>query len=167
MDVLDEGINSISEKTDQHTVTETLDTLSNIFYKNSGKRIDSLNLNYVIKITDDFDFYVALEDLEKYSAEGILEHYKVKGFYQRLMVKQKIKMIKKGTNFIPFVMGKVTWVVFFVLLIITLIFKLLYYKSDFLYLEHLIFGIHLNSFFLIVFSIMSLFPEDRKQALVP
>ena len=35
MDVLDEGINSISEKTDQHTVTETLDTLSNIFYKNS------------------------------------------------------------------------------------------------------------------------------------
>ena len=83
------------------------------------------------------------------------------------MVKQKIKMIKKGTNFIPFVMGKVTWVVFFVLLIITLIFKLLYYKSDFLYLEHLIFGIHLNSFFLIVFSIMSLFPEDRMQGLVP
>lgn len=167
MGVLDKGINAISEKTDQHSVLETLDTLSTIFYRNSGTRIDSININNAMKITDDFDFYIALEDIGKYSSKEILDLYEVKGFYKRLMVQQKIKMIERGTSFIPFVMGKVTWVVFFVLLLLSLVFKILYFKSDFLYLEHLIFGIHLNSFFLIILSILTLFPWEIMEKLVP
>jgi len=166
MSVLDEGINSISEKTDEHSVLETLDTLSNIFYRNSGKRVDSININEAIKITDDFDFYIALEDFGKYSSEEIIDVYKVKGFFRRLIVQQKVKMLAEGTSFIPFVMGKVTWSVFFVLLLLTLVFKLLYFKSDFLYLEHLIFGIHLNSFFLIIVSTFTLLPEGIVEELM-
>ena len=83
-----------------------------------------------MKITNDFDFYIALEDIGKYSPDEILERYEVKGFYRRLMVQQKVKMLEKGTSFIPFVMGKITWVVFFVLLLLALIFKVLYFRSD-------------------------------------
>ncbi len=166
MDVLDQGINSISENTDQHSVLETLDTLSNIFYSHAGKRVDSININGAMKITDDFDFYIALEDFEKYSPKEILEAYEVKGFYKRLMVQQKIKMLNQGTSFIPFVMGKVTWVVFFVLLLLSLVFKILYFQKDFLYLEHLIFGIHLNSFFLIIISILTFFSEETVEKLL-
>ena len=167
MGVLDNGIHSISEKTDQHSVLETLDSLSTIFYRDSGKRVDSININEAMKITDDFDFYIALDDFGKYSSEEIIDVYGVKGFYKRLMVQQKMKMIEQGTSFIPFVMGKVTWVVFFVLLLLSLIFKILYFRSDFLYLEHLIFGIHLNSFFLIIVSILTLLPEGVMEEIVP
>ena len=167
MGVLDKGINAISEKTDEHSVLESLDTLSNIFYRNSGKRVDSININDAMKITDDFDFYIALEDVGKYSSEEILAIYEVKGFFKRLVVQQKIKMLEEGTSFIPFLMGKVTWVVFFVLLLLSLIFKLLYFKSDFLYLEHLIFVIHLHSFFFIIVAIFTLFPEEIINKLLP
>ena len=159
MDVLDTGIHSISEKTDQAIVQETLDSVSNNFYQHSGKRMDSININEALKITDDFDFYIALEDFGKYSPEEMLEIYEVKGFYKRLLVQQKLKMIEEGRGFIPFVMGKVTWVVFFVLLLLALIFKVLYFKRDFLYLEHLIFGIHVHAFFFILVSILTLFSE--------
>lgn len=163
MDVLDQGIATMSEKSNQPSVLETLDTLSSIFYSHSGKRLDSININEAMKITDDFDFYIALEDFGKYSPKEILAVYEVKGFYKRSMVQQKIKMLEDGTSFLPFLMGKVTWVIFFVLLLLTLIFKILYYKSDFLYLEHLIFGVHLNSFFLIILSILTLFPEEMME----
>jgi len=167
MGVFDEGINLISKETKQHSVLATLDSLSSIFYKNSGRRYDSININEVLKVTDDFDFYIALEDVEKYSAKEILENYKVKGFVKRLMVKQKLKMLKEGTGFISFLMGKVTWAVFIVLLLLTFVFKLLYFKSDFLYLEHLVFGMHLNSFFLIIVSILSLMPEVFIERIMP
>ncbi len=155
MAVLDDGINSISKNSDEALVIETLDTLSNIFYSNSGKRIDSINVNGVMKITDDFDFYIALEDIGKYTAEEILDLYKVEGFYERLMIQQKIKMLEEETSFVSFLLGKITWSVFFVLLLLTLIFRVLYFKSNFLYLEHLIFGIHLNTFFFVVISIFN------------
>ncbi len=167
MGVLDEGIHSISEKTNQHSVLETLDTLSTFFYKKSGKRVDSININDALSIMDDFDFNIAVEDFEKYSSEELIDVYKVKGFYKRLMVQQKVKMIKEGTSFLPFLMGKITWVVFFVLLLLSLIFRILYLKRDILYLEHLVFGIHLNSFFLFILSILLLFPEGIFEKLVP
>lgn len=167
MGVLDKGINTISEKTDQSSVQETLDSVSTIFYRDSGRRVDSININETMKITDDFDFHIALEDFEKYSSKEILAIYKVKGFYKRLMVQQKLKMVAQGTSFGSFVMGKITWVVFFVMLLLTLIFKMLYFKSDFLYLEHLIFGIHLNSFFLIILSVVALLPEAMMEAVMP
>jgi len=159
MTILDESIQTIKERTVEQLDEETLDTLSKVFYRNSGKRIHSINVNDAIKITDDFDFFVAVEDIGKYSPKEIIDIYEVKGFFKRLIVQQKIKMIKEGTNFIPFVKGKATWAVFFVLLILTLIFKLLYFKSDILYLEHLIFGIHLNSFFFLVAAFLNLFSE--------
>jgi len=167
MAVLDTSIMSVSEKTKQAVVLESLDSLSKVFYKNSGKRIDSININDAIKITNDFDFYIALEDFGKYSSEEILENYEVKGFFKRLMVRQKIKMIEEDTGFVPFVMGKVTWVIFIVLLLLSLIFKILYFRSDILYLEHLIFGIHLNCFFLILVSLLNLVPWDTTEKLVP
>ena len=167
MGVLDKGINSISEKTNQPSVLETLDTLSNIFYGNSGRRVDSININDALKITNDFDFYIAVDDFGKYSPEEILDVYKVKGFFKRLLVKQKIKMIELDTSFMPFLMGKITWVVFFVLLLLTLIFKILYFKRDILYLEHLIFGIHLISFFSIIGSVLMLFFWEIIETLVP
>lgn len=167
MDVLDSGIDTLSKNTKDVIALKTLDTLSKFFYKNSGRRIDSVNINEAMKITDDFDFYIAIGDLKKYTAEEILEIYEVKGFFRRLMIQQKIKMLKEGTNFIPFVMSKVTWVIFFVLLLLALVLSVLYLKSDFLYLEHLIFSIHLSSFFLIVLSVLNLLPWDFMGFLVP
>jgi len=167
MEVFDSSVKSISEKTDQHTIRESLDSLSNTFYDKSGRRIDSININSSMNFGDTPDFYIALEDLNKYSSEEILEKYEVKGFFYRLTIQQKLKMIEKTTSFIPFVLGKVTWAVFFVLLLLTLIFKLLYLRKDILYLEHLIFGIHLNSFFLIIATILTLLSEEKIENFIP
>ena len=167
MGVLNKGINSISEKTDQQVVLESLDTLSSIFYRNSGKRVDSININREVKVLVDFDFNIAVEDFEKYSSKEILDIYEVKGFYKRMVVQQKVKMLKSETSFMPFLLGKVTWMIFFVLLLLSLVFKLLYLKSDFLYLEHLIFGIHLHSFFFIVLSILTLFSVKMAKIFLP
>ncbi|MDF1863507.1 MAG: DUF3667 domain-containing protein [Saprospiraceae bacterium] len=167
MNVFDNTIKYTLEDTNNQRDSVVLDTLSNRFYRHSGSRIDSFNVNRALKITDDFDFYVALEDFDKYSPDEIIDLYKVEGFYKRIMVRQKVKMITEGTSFIPFVMGKATWAVFFVLLILALLFKLLYFKTDFLYLEHLIFGIHINSFFFIVTSFLTLFEEEPREEMLP
>ncbi len=167
MGVLDSGIESISDNTEQATVFKTLDSLSASFYRNSGKRVDSININDAVKLTDDFDFYIAVEDIGRYSPDEILEKYKVSGFFKRLIVRQKVKMIEDGTSFMPFLLGKATWSVLIVLLLLTLVFKLLYFKSDFLYLEHLIFGIHLLSFFSIIASILILIPWLQKGSIIP
>lgn len=167
MGVLDTAIMSISEKTDQLVVLEAMDSLSTTFYRKAGKRIDTFNINDVMRITDDFDYYIALDDIGKYSPEEIIEVYEIKGFYRRLVVRQKIKMAVEGTSFVPFIMGKVTWVIFFVLLLLSLIFKIFYINTNFLYLEHLIFGIHLNAFFLIFVSIQNLFPWEMIERFLP
>lgn len=167
MGVLDKGIQSISEKTNQQSVLESLDTLSTYFNKHSGKQIDSININDALSIMDDFDFNIAVEDFEKYSGQEIIDVYQVKGLYKRLMVQQKVKMIKEGTSFIPFVMGKITWVIFFVMLLLALIFKIFYVTRDILYLEHLIFSIHLNSFFVIIMSILLLLPGETTEVFIP
>ncbi len=167
MTVFDGGIDSISEKTQQDSVLAALDSLSSIFYQNSGKRADSININAVVKITDDFDFFLALEDFGKYSTKEILDIYEVKGLYKRSMVKQKLKMLEDETSFVPFLLGKVTWVVFIVLLLLSLVLRILFFKGDFWYLEHLIFNIHLNSFLLIIASILALFPGPMVSKLLP
>ena len=84
-----------------------------------------------------------------------------------LFQKNQTDQAPEETNFLPFLMGKVTWVVFLVLLLLTLIFKVLYFRSDFLYLEHLIFSIHTNSFFLIIISLLTLFSEEMIEVLAP
>lgn len=167
MGVLDQSIDTIVANTDQHSVHETLDSLSNLFYRNSGRRVDSINLNDAIKIANDADFYISLDDFGKYSPDEILDVYDVKGFTNRLKLRQKVKLIQEETSFIPFVLGKATWSVFIVLLLLTLAFRVLYFWSDFLYLEHLIFGIHLNSFFLIIASILILIPEHTLSYTLP
>ena len=167
MSVLDMGIDSIAGSSNQAIVQETLDSLSNVFYRNSGSRVDSINLNKAMRLFDEPSFFVALDDIGKYTPEEILEVYEVKGFWNRLKVRQKIKMIEKDTSFVPFVLSKVTWSVFIVLLLLTLIFRILYFRSDFLYLEHLIFGLHLNCFFLIIASILLLIPENKIDVALP
>lgn len=168
MNVFDKGISSIAENSSDKVTQVTLDSLSKVFYKNSGGRVDSIDINQAVRIAVDYEpFRVALEDFGKYSGKEIIDVYEVKGFVNRLKMQQKYKMIQEGTNFIPFVMGKVTWSIFIVLLLLSLIFKILYFKSDFLYLEHLIFGIHLNAFFLIFVSLFTLLSENIISTILP
>jgi len=168
MNVFDAARDSVKGKSNEQAADAKLDSLSNVFYRNSGDRVDSININKAVRIVNDYsNFSIALEDFGKYSSKEILEIYKVEGFYKRLLVQQKYKMIQSGKGFIPFVMGKVTWVVFFVLLLLSLIFKVLYFRTDFLYLEHLVFAIHLSSFFLIIASIFTFFSENTIGELLP
>lgn len=160
MNILDSSVDSVASNSVQASVTEALDSLSKTFYRNSGSRVDSIDITRALRIFDEPPFYIALDDFGKYTPKEILDVYEVKGFWKRMDVRQKVKLIEKDTSFIPFVLGKSTWSIFIVLLLLTLIFRILYLWSDFLYLEHLIFGIHLNSFFLIIVSLLILFPEN-------
>lgn len=163
IDVFDSNLNSVKSEVNDVQINDVFDTLSYRFHNRAGERVDSFNINKTIQITDDFDFYIGLDDFEKYTPEQLIDVYGVKGFYNRLLVQQKVKMIMEGTNFIPFVMGKVTWAVFFVLLILALIFKLLYFTKGFLYLEHLVFGIHLHSFYFILAAGTILLEEETRE----
>lgn len=166
-DTFEKSLEYSSEQFDSLENQKVLDTLAAVFYANTPNKIDSVNINRAFKLTDDFDFYIELNDFQKYSAEELIDLYEVKGFYRRTFVQQKIKLIKEGTNFIPFVMGKATWAAFFLVILLAGVLKLLNLRKDFLYLEHLIFSVHIHAFFFILFSVLFLLDEETREDLLP
>ena len=131
------------------------DSLVNVIKTRRASTQDSVELSNLVG--DGARHKIANEDFVDLSPTEIADKYKIEGFFRRLHFKQRIRLDQSGKNLGPFVLGNSLWVALLMMPFLALILKLLYFRHDYYYVEHLIFSFHAHSFAFILFSIVCLF----------
>jgi hypothetical protein len=84
-------------------------------------------------------------EMYELTPEEIIEKYKIKGFWQRLGIKQGLKATQDSGNLIHFYMGKLFWATVSVIPLLALFFSLMYRRAKRYYVEHIVFLLHFNT----------------------
>jgi len=116
---------------------------------------DSVQLNTLFG--NDKKHKIANEDFLNLTAEQNADKYAIKGFFDRLHFKQRIRLHKGSKKILPFILGNSIWIALLMMPFFAFILRLLYYKQDYYYVEHLIFSFHTHAFAFILFALICLF----------
>jgi hypothetical protein len=84
-------------------------------------------------------------EMYELTPEEIIEKYKIKGFWQRLGMKQGLKATQDSGNLIHFLMGKLFWATVAMIPALGLFMSLYYRRSKRYYVEHVVFLLHFNT----------------------
>lgn len=153
------AIDSAMEKTrihfPQYDLNPVFDSIHTLFIRQLPLQKDSINLNENFEFgVEDDSLKVSLNDLYSLEPDTLLARYQVKGFLNRIVTKQKIKLLVDGSSFGSFFIGKLTWAILFLMPLVALVMKLLYIRRDFYYVEHLIFSIHTHTMVFLTFTLV-------------
>ncbi len=128
---------------------------------NIRARKDSIKINSIVKIEGEgIDVIISADDFENLSPKEVAEKYEVGDFWKQMLLQQSIKFMKDPRSFFRYSIGKVLWLGFFMMPILALLYKLLYVRRNFYYVEHLVFGYHVHTF---VFILTGLYLFISKQ----
>ena len=101
---------------------------------------------------------MTVEDVHsELSVDSLLDKYAIEGFWDRLAVRQAIRLNRTGEDFGPYLLTSGAWAVLFTIPVAALLLKLLYIRRRYFYLQHLVFLLHLNAALLLGFIGMVLF----------
>lgn len=100
---------------------------------------------------------VAEKDLATYSTDSLLNLYQVDDFWQRLHIRQYLRITREGTNFTSFILGKMVWMLLLLMPALALVLKLLYIRRRRYFVEHLIYLFHTHAFAFLALSLLILF----------
>ncbi len=124
-------------------------------------RSDSTNMGY-IKVMDDWslepsELKIAMRDWLELPPRELCDRYDIQGVFNRLQVRQFLRINREGGSFMQFALGNLVWMVLLLMPALALILKLLHIRRKRYYVEHLIFSFHYNAFFffLIVIGILT------------
>jgi len=131
------------------------DSLVNVVKTRRALTRDSVELSNLVG--DGVRYKIANEDFLDLSPAEIADKYKIKGVFKRLHFKQRVRLDQSGKNLMPFALGNSLWVALLMMPFLALILRLLYFRHDYYYVEHLIFSFHVHSFAFILFTIICLF----------
>lgn len=113
------------------------------------------------------DTKITLRDAVTLPIDSLFTKYKITGFWKKSYYTQFIKLYKNNQDFIKYLIQKSLWTVPLGILLLALFMKLLYIRSDYYLIEHLVFLMHVHStlfsFFVLLISLESglnlTFPE--------
>lgn len=142
------ALDTLFSKLDSSYVTSANDSLTfaKSFIHDGTKDTLYNGGNFNISLQESDQVNIAVEDLDNMKEDSLLEAYGITGFMQKLLVRQQIKLQKKGDNFVFYLLGNVLWMMLFMMPMLALILKLIYFRRHYLYYEHLIFSFHVHSF---------------------
>jgi Protein of unknown function (DUF3667) len=100
--------------------------------------------------TNNFSFMghainIPSHEVYELSPEEIIEKYKVKGFGQKIAMRQGIKASQDAGNLIHFYMSKLFWATVTMIPALALFFSLVYWRRKHYYVEHVVFLLHFNT----------------------
>ncbi len=121
-----------------------LDSLLNSVEQKYNRFDDTISINNIS---------IVQKDLLLLNADQLIEKYKIEDYWKQIAFRQGLKIIKDGEGFGKFLLGKLSWLILFMMPLLGLILKLLYFRSSHYYVEHLVFSFHYNAF---VFFILTL-----------
>lgn len=139
---------------------ETIEQIKKAAYSKQTKNRDSIWLG-------EFQIFSGVEnevtnkrisnhDFIHLSPNELLEKYNIEGMYNRIIFRQKVKLMKGNKTFLPFILANSIWVGLLMMPFFTLILKLLYIRRNYYYVEHLIFSFHLHAFLFFILTVIYL-----------
>lgn len=88
---------------------------------------------------------ILLKEVLFESHDSLLNKYEIKGFLNRLFVKQSMKFYIQNDDFVSFFLKNVLWALPLCLIFTALILLLFYFRRSFYYMEHLTLLLHIHS----------------------
>jgi hypothetical protein len=89
--------------------------------------------------------HIPSREIYELSPDEITEKYKVKGFWQKIALKQGIKASHDAGSLIHFYMSKLFWATVTMIPALALFFSLMYRRRKRYYVEHVVFLLHFNT----------------------
>ncbi len=138
----------LSNEIDSKVVTQVLDTLkTNLYSKQFSDSIALVN----IKISN--------EDWEFLPPEEIFEKYEIEGFWKKLFISRLMKTQRTPEMLSKYIQSHLSWGVLASVPVLGLLLLMFYFRKKMFYTEHVVFVIHVLSFFFIV-ATLGLFLEN-------
>lgn len=101
-------------------------------------------------------YRVPTVDIYRLNPDQFLDKYKVEGFFNRMVVRQELKMMNQVGSLAGYFLSKLTWMALLMMPALALILKLIYIRRKRFYVEHLIFSFHYHAFAFLLISITAL-----------
>ena len=124
---------------------------------------DTINLNDYSGPGGEKPEHISKHDFLYLEEEELVGIYKKEaGILERLIFRQKIKLLKDESQLFAAIVGHTTWAILLMMPCLALVLYFLYFRHSYFYIEHLIFAFHLQSFLFLVLTIliagMNIFP---------
>ena len=108
-------------------------------------RVDTVGENFNGEMFGD-SIYITKADMLKMTPEEIIEKNQIKGFFNQQLIRQLIRFNKEPQTFVASLLGKMTLMFLFIIPCMALLFKFLYIRGNYFYVEHLVFLFHFHAF---------------------
>jgi hypothetical protein len=124
--------------------------------KNGIKFDDEESMNVTLFFNSRYRF--KLLDMESLTTEELIKKYKITHWLEKIFVRQLLKFNTDSKAFGQFIFKNLTWVVVLEVLWMSLIFKLFYFRTKRLYVEHFIFNLNIRSWLFVIAIVILLIP---------
>lgn len=152
------ALDTLLAKLDSSYMTSENDSLefARSFVNNSRKDTIYNHGNFNLSLEESNKVKIAVDDLDHMTEDSLLQAYGVSNFWQKLLVRQQIKLLKKGENFVFYILSNTLWMMLVMMPMLALVLKLIYIRRRYFYFEHLIFSFHVHSFQFLLFALVVL-----------
>lgn len=110
---------------------------------------------------------VAIKDLMNLDEEAIADKYDIKGFKNRLVFMQYIRIQKSAGKLVFYLIGNALWMMLIMMPMLALVLKLLYFRRPYYYFEHLVFSFHTHTFVFLLFGLTLLIDKYAHTTISP
>lgn len=149
-------------------VDAALDSLSkHLVEKRDSSYEDSLDLSQAVNLIGEKYPQIARKDYIELPMDSLLKKYRIEGFIRQMVLRQQLKFLKQGNNFIPYIIGNASWMILLMMPFLALILKLFYIRRKYFYVEHLIFSFHMHAFVFFVAILLVLFSKHLPGWVIP
>lgn len=153
------ALDTLLSKLDSSYINSENDSieLTRKFYRNSKKDTLYHEGQFNISLEEGNQINIAVDDIENMKEDSLLRSYHIVGFWEKLLVRQQIRLLKKGDNFVFYILSNTLWMMLVMMPMLAVVLKLMYIRSrNFYYFEHLIFSFHVHSFQFLLFALVVL-----------
>ena len=99
---------------------------------------------------------IAVSDIQELTADEILEKYHIEGFWKRRLLSRVIEFRQGGAEMLHGLFSKMLWIITFSLLPTAGLLWLMYRRRGRFFVEHLVWLLHINCLFFILFPMVIL-----------
>ena len=134
--------------------------LDSLWLKMSGEYEDSIGIGVNFGSVDEWEnlsnFNIAKSDIATLDPDTLLEKYNVTDFWDRLILRQNLRLQSQGENFAAYILNQAIWMMMLIMPVLALFMKFLYIRRPYYYVEHLIFSFHGHAFLFLVLIVLML-----------
>ncbi len=157
-----------------------LDSLESVKLQTNSQRINTLldsafapfttDLDSLLNDTSEFSVInlngaantkirVSKRDLYTLTDKEIVEKYHPGNFWDRLLMRQSLRIFRDSKAFGMYSIKYVSWMFFLMIPFFALFLKLIYIRRKIYYVEHLVFTFHIHAFFFLIMTMIIIIDE--------